>query len=187
VEFSITINGVTFSRNGAVVQVSTDAGSGVFSAKELHSLQEVTRLVAGMMETASAETHTVDEGVTGLEPTPEVAGAPSVRSHEGPTKLGPRALERRLSRLRSKPTTAEAVSKRNPRPSPKRQRGALVAMMLQWFAAHAGPHDLDTVVAVAKANDWTLARSVRTAVAAALRRQQAKIAKTDTGQFQLAQ
>jgi len=187
VEFSITINGVTFSRNGSVVQVSTDAGSGVFSAKELHSLEEVLRLVAGMMETTSSESHTTDEHVTNSEPCPEVVGAPSVRIHEGPTKLGPRALERRLSRLRSQPTGGEAGANLDTRPSPKRQRGALVPMMLQWFAAHPGPHDLDTVVAVAKANNWTLARSVRTAVAAALRRQQAKIAKTDTGQFQLAQ
>jgi len=57
VEFSITVNGVTFTRDGDLVRVSTAAGPGVFNPEQLRSLRELMQLVAGMMEMGDSDSH----------------------------------------------------------------------------------------------------------------------------------
>ena len=122
---------------------------------------------------------------------------PTASAYPGPTKRGPRQAAARAgsmgdSQRRAVPTPATTNGLRSPNPTAdltqrggQRQRGALVRLMVEWFAANPGPRSLDEVVSAAEMGSWTQAQSVRPAVIAALRRVRKQVQRNGDGTFNL--
>lgn len=206
--FSLVVHGLRLEKAAAGVRVSVEGDGAYLSAQALAECVEVMQMVQRLnafgtgasaptalpLPVVQAPTPTAgDSLVEVVGPAGVSAAADPAASHIGPTKRGPGQSAVRAGsvdevvpqpvrkqgglRAASHPATLTQRGK-------SRQRGALVRLMVEWFADNPGPRTLDEVVKAAEDGHWTQAQSVRPAIIAALRRTRKQIQRNADGTFQ---